>query len=194
MKSILSFKIMTSQNEYNQHYNLIKKIESDDHRIFNDPHEENIGTILWGVDNWKSKRIYAKLGVNKSLCSQTFYSHKNGYKMMLQLYPYGFGFAKGSHISISNHILSGPFDERLEWPFRHSIKLELIDPDTKNPYLSKTLNYKDYPSNEIGTFPHGEWNVGFSLLTFISHEELLDNPSLIEDDKILIKVTVQLNP
>ena len=54
-----------------------------------------------------------------------FYSHKGGYKMSLVVYCNGYLGYKGGYVSIEPRILSGKFDEKLEWPLHCKIEIEI---------------------------------------------------------------------
>ncbi len=57
--------------------------------------------------------------------STPFYTGTFGYKMSLCVYANGTCSGQGSHLSVYVHLMAGEFDERLEWPVREAITVEL---------------------------------------------------------------------
>ena len=58
--------------------------------------------------------------------SPPFYTHKNGYKMRLEVYPNGCGNGKGTHISLFARLLKGENDYNLKWPMIIVLTIQLI--------------------------------------------------------------------
>ena len=53
--------------------------------------------------------------------SPPFYTHYGGYKMCLMVHPNGYKEVRGTHVSIYFHMMSGEFDDHLQWPFPGAI-------------------------------------------------------------------------
>ena len=47
--------------------------------------QDNCGEFLWCIDNWEDKLVRCHKGIYKFICSDHFFSHRNGYKMRLWL-------------------------------------------------------------------------------------------------------------
>ena len=54
----------------------------------------------------------------------SFFSHPGGYKMVLTIQPNGSGERRGTHVSISVHLVPGEFDDQLHWPFNGRITVQ----------------------------------------------------------------------
>ena len=89
--------------------------------------QSNHGEFIWKIENWMEKQTQAQNGIETVIYSDDFLPHKNGYKMRLFLYPYGMGDGKGTHLSLGFYIRKGPFDDMLQWPFKHDVEFSLID-------------------------------------------------------------------
>ena len=72
--------------------------------------------VTFTIDNFYSRKIN-----DEQWFSPPFYTHFGGYKMCLSVYPNGYGEVKGSLMSIYFHMMSGEFDDHLEWPFPGAI-------------------------------------------------------------------------
>ena len=59
--------------------------------------------------------------------SAPFFSHRGGYRMCLRVDANGFGAGKGTHVSMYVHLMEGEFDDRLQWPFRGTVTVELLN-------------------------------------------------------------------
>ena len=57
--------------------------------------------------------------------SEPFYTHIGGYKMCLQVYPNGHWI--GTHVSVYINLMRGENDDKLKWPFRGDIMIQLLD-------------------------------------------------------------------
>ena len=53
--------------------------------------------------------------------SPPFYTHYGGYKMCLMVHPNGYQEVRGTHVSVYIHMMSGEFDDGLQWPFPGAI-------------------------------------------------------------------------
>jgi FtsZ-binding cell division protein ZapB len=73
--------------------------------------------------------------------SPHFYTHPNGYKMCLHVYPNGSGPGKGTHLSVSVHLMRGEFDDQLKWPFRGNITIKLVDQEENKDYVIQTISF-----------------------------------------------------
>ena len=55
--------------------------------------------------------------------SPNFYTHEGGYRMILHVYA---GYSDEDHLAVFIHIVSGPNDDKLVWPFVGSVKIEIL--------------------------------------------------------------------
>ena len=56
--------------------------------------------------------------------SDPFYSHADGYKLIVIIRPNGNGDRKGTHVSLYLRLLPGEFDDHLHWPFSGKITVQ----------------------------------------------------------------------
>ena len=71
--------------------------------------------------------------------SDPFYSHADGYKMMMLIRPNGTGDRKGTHVSLYLHILPGEFDDHLHWPFSGKITVQAYNRTIEQWSLKRVL-------------------------------------------------------
>ena len=59
----------------------------------------------------------------------SIYTHSRGYKMCVQINANGYEQANGTHVSLYTCMLKGEYDDKLSWPFRGEIAVELLSQD-----------------------------------------------------------------
>jgi hypothetical protein len=138
----------------------------------------------WKIENWSQKMLRAKADVTQKVKSSPFYLPQ-GYHMYLGVYP---DYNASSHLGVFLYPEKGDFDGSIQWPFPFSFTLELLDqqPNGKNISRKNSPPYGDeYLVNPaIST-------KGYGWLKLASHETL-ETRCYIQDDAILIKLTVHL--
>ena len=119
--------------------------------------------------------------------STPFYTHAQGYKMCLKVYPGGHSTSIGSDLSLYVCIMKGKHDDFLKWPFRGSIVLQLVDQVQDMDHVKHTVKFSDDGSGEFsGRLTSGEVSGGWGILKFVSLDRLV--PKYLHNDSILIKV------
>jgi len=107
---------------------------------------------------------------NRDWYSEPFYTHPQGYRMCVHIYPNGFGNERGTHVSLFTHIMKGEFDDQLSWPFEGKITVELLNQNAERDHHMHEFTYdKDCKHGHRVTI--GEKNYGLGL-DIISHSEL----------------------
>lgn len=116
--------------------------------------EDNLcGEFVWNIKNLSGKLNTARIGIDREIYSDPFYSHKNGYRMCLRV---EFDRYYGVHIHWC--LMRGPFDDDLEWPFKYDVTICIIDQQTGNVHQSKTITYIDRPNDDCWRKPANERN------------------------------------
>jgi len=165
-------------------------------RVLEKKQEQQIcGKFVWRIDKWKEKLEQARAGINKDIYSDAFYSHRNGYKMCLCVYPNGVRDSEGTHLSVYFCLMRGEFDDILSWPFKHDVTFELINQHTTQAYVEYTVKYEiDEEFTEVYQKPINDTNdEGYGCINFVSLNELSNNLSLIDKDRIIIRCRVEID-
>ena len=147
---------------------------------------QNCGEYVWRIKNWKETLKQASSKTDQEICSDVFFSHKNGYKMYLELIP-----NNKNCISLYVCFTKGEYDNILKWPFRDGVNFELINQQSGLTHTSRTKKYEDCKSHVAWTKPSSErkpTGVGFD--DFIELSELYSNSALTSNDEIMIKATL----
>jgi len=181
---------MATKSELSSAAAALKTLESEITQI---RANQNCGEFLWCIPNWQDKRKRAQDGTETEICSEPFYSHKNGYKMCLTMRPGGFD-GKGTHVFWSFCLMRGEFDNILQWPFPHAVKLELMNQETGLAHDSRICDYKCDPTHDALKKPTRERNEAFYYRSLIPVSELSSNAALRLGDQILIRATPLIEP
>lgn len=147
--------------------------------------------FIWEIDNFSVKRKRAENGNETEIFSDPFYSHRNGYKMCLSALPDGYDHdGKGVYLEVCFHIMRGPFDNILKWPFKYSVTLALIDQQTGLDHCNDTYKYDDLVKDDDWNKPTTEMNGSIGTYKFINLNDMLNTTALSERDQVFIRCTV----
>ena len=118
--------------------------------------------------------------------SQPFYTHPRGYKMFLCVFANG-DQNEGTYISVFLYLMCGEFDNQLEWPFRGSITVQLLDQEGANNHHERLLNFHDAPEKCTHQVTEGKTNGGWGLPDFISIKQL--RPKYLKKDRVSFNIS-----
>ena len=123
----------------------------------------------------------------------SFYTHSYGYQIRIKFYPNGYGDSKGSHVSIYTHIMQGPYDDHLKWPFRGRITVQIVNQAGDHSHVENTITYDDKtPDTSAGRVTDKESGGGRGFPKFLAHTDLEYNATkktqYLKDDIIIVRV------
>lgn len=126
---------------------------------------------------------------NEVFRSSTFYSHLRGYHMLLQVDVGGSASGKGTHLSVYTVWVRGKHDAQLKWPFVGKLTFTLLNQLECNNHYSCAVHITASHNSQLGV------NWGFPR--FIRHSKLaqgpvVDNTQYLKDDKLYIRVSVEV--
>lgn len=115
---------------------------------------------------------------NNKYFSAPFYSHQNGYKMQLRVEANGNASGSGSHVSVFCGLVKGEHDDALEWPFRATVIIELLNWCKDSGHHKYTVHFNDQASADACAKPiEGATKEAWGTNCFIAHDALLkDDP------------------
>ena len=108
--------------------------------------------------------------------SPSFYSHNGGYCMCIRVDANGNGDGENTHVSVFAYLKPGANDDNLQWPFRGSVGISLLDQRSAH-HINKTITFTDSDGDNItgrvvsGTVARD----GRGRHTFIAHTDLQYN-------------------
>ena len=105
--------------------------------------------------------------------SPAFYSHPQGYRFCLEIFPNGMGEAWGSDVSLYVCLMRGPFDDKLQWPFRGVVSVEILNQIRDRDHCQRHVVYSDTTPNTHAARPiRNERSVGNGIGLFLTHSSL----------------------
>ena len=128
--------------------------------------------------------------------SSPFYTHVGGYRMCLRIYASGLGDAKGTHVSIYVHMMSGEFDSHLQWPFKGEIRVQLINQKEGGKHFEHTIVINGASMEKCNCIfskvaVHATGS-GLGYSQFISHADLYkptEGKEYLKNDTLKLRVT-----
>ena len=153
------------------------------------------------VMEFRIKKFSTRKKSNAECASNHFYSHENGYKFVLLVYPNGVGNNKGKSISAFVHIMRGENDDKLKFPFRGEFTLQAVNCRSNQDHAEKIIRINDEtdPKNKYGERvsrfnPLGRSIQGYGFPAFLLHDLLEYNEEkntqyLDDDDSLLLRIT-----
>ena len=112
--------------------------------------------------------------------SYPFYTHSQGYKMVLRVLAKGFEGAQGSHVSVGLCLMQGEFDDYLKWPFRADVTVRLLNQERDEDHYDKKIRFQ-LPGSTARVTTSGPYAPkGEGISTFISHDDLV--PRYLKND------------
>ena len=153
------------------------------------------GVYIWKVENYAAKRREAQNGGNAVLHSRGFYTSPYGYKLCVRLNLNGVDVGTGTHLSLFVHFMRGDYDSLLEWPFRGSISLSIMDqstiPTMPKQHITETLvaNQSLVAFQRPTTYRNLK---GFGYVQFSQLSDLDSHDNIyIREDTVVIKAEVK---
>ncbi len=144
------------------------------------------GSFIWKILDVQRRRHEAKIGKTISLYSAPFYTSRQGYKACLRLYMNGDGCGKNTHLSFFVTIIKGEYDALLQWPFRRTVNLTLLDQDgVKN--ISQA--FQPEPTSSSFQRPRNEMNIASGCPMF-APLSILNNSSYVKEDTMFLKFEI----
>ena len=161
-------------------------------------HYPPVDVLMTNFSDWKKRRDH--------WFSPSFYTHHEGYKMCVKVHAYGQENGRGTHVSLYVHLMSGNHDDKLPWPFRGEVKLQLLNRRKNNNHKEYVVPFDESCEEESCqkvlnglTSKSGiSARVGEGSPQFIKHEDLAYNPDrgteYLHDDSLLIRVSDVTRP
>ena len=153
--------------------------------------------LLSSNEVFKLMQFSQKKEENEDWNSLGFYTSPGGYKMKLNVCPNGDGNGKGTHVSCFICLMSGEYDDTLEWPFQGEVTIELLNQLEDMNHVKGTIHYNESTSEKCKQIVvAGTRSKGWGAPRFIPHSELEYNPitncQYLKDDSLYFRVSVKV--
>ena len=127
-------------------------------------------------------------------CSDTFYSHNNGYRMCLEVDAVGYGDGEDTHLSVGLSLKKGPHDDKLRWPLRGEFEIALLNQISDSEHYGENIYYcgDDNSGNRITELNCDDNDGAWGFAQFISNDDLrkvTPTCQYLKNDCLFFKVT-----
>lgn len=122
--------------------------------------------------------------------SKPFYTHFGGYKMHLRVDGYGCGKELGRHLCVAVVLMKGAFDDRLDFPFRGEITVQLFKQKTQSDCFQSRFEFtsSDVPSKVGSKVSHNEHEDCYAIDNGLENERFVPLEEVKNCDHLLFKV------
>ncbi len=159
-------------------------------------HCSNIKDQLGAISILKMPSFKEKKDNNIMFCSDPFYTNPRGYKMFIFIDVNGYGKFKGTHVSVGVILMRGEYDDQLEFPFKGTIKFELLNQLEDKNHHCKSCTHdgtQDYSKRVIDGERSNKAN---GAPAFICHGYLgynaTKNCQYLQDDCLVFRISVDV--
>ena len=122
--------------------------------------------------------------------SRPFYSSPRGYKMCLVVHTNGHKDGTNTHLSVYIRLMSGDFDNQVDWPFQGSVFVNLIDQrDDADHWVEKIEFDGEIISGTTPPIRKGNRDTEWGMERFIRQDMLCPNYYDLETDSLHFEVT-----
>ncbi len=113
---------------------------------------------------------------NRDWYSDSFYTHLHGYRMRLRVDANGAGKHAGTHVSVYVYVMRGDFDDKLQWPLRTTLQIEVLRPsgvgEQHRMIFSFNENTPAEAAQQITSWGSGEASQGWGIPAYLAHKRL----------------------
>ena len=137
-------------------------------------------------------KVSTKLNKDKYVYTNAFYTHSDGYKMRLLVYPNGVGDCSGTHLSVYLCLMNGPHDYQLTWPLKGRFHLQLVNQISDAYHHNYMVKY-DYitPGMSANRVVHNSISTGWGQINFISLQDfykVTPTSQYVKDDYAFFRI------
>ena len=111
--------------------------------------------------------------------SAPFYTHPQGYKMVLRVDANGLGEGRGTHITLAVCLREGEFDQVLKWPFRGTITVQILSQEAQEN-LEHCISILTQSREDVV--------MGIGKAKFVSHSDLV-SMHYLKNDCLVFRVS-----
>lgn len=102
-----------------------------------------------------------------------FYTHCLGYRMCIGVDAGGHSVGEGSHVSLLVYLLPGEHDDSLNWPFRGTVKITLLNERRDSNHFESAVEFdEDTPLVNSAQVTESDRSTGWGNAMFIAHSKL----------------------
>ena len=105
-------------------------------------------------------------------CTPIMSTHKSGYSIRLEVYANGLGLGLRNHISVCARLAKGKYDQKLKWPFRATVVVEVLNWKEDMNHHVHPICFDESVGDACSRVASGEFGTGWGVETFMAHSLL----------------------
>ena len=145
----------------------------------------NIVPVRFVMTDFIAKRKAGEIWV-----SPPFYSRPRGHKMCLKVYTNGRNDGENTHLSVYIQIMRGEFDDELDWPFKGTLYIGVLDHgDYPETWTEKVRFDGDFLPGTNPQVRKGERNTELGLDKYLSVDNLRGCFYDLDNDSVFFEIT-----
>ena len=133
---------------------------------------------------------------NCEFLNDPFYTHPGGYKMVISIDANGYGDNKGTHVSVFAYLMRGEYDDQLEFPFKGTIKFELLNQLEDKNHHCRSYTHDGRLATSKRVINRERSRRASGVPAFIPHENLGHNATkncqYLQDDHLVFRISVDV--
>ena len=135
-----------------------------------------LSLVSYGVlPVYRTVKEFNQLKANDhSIHTDPFYTAQGGYKMIMRVYPNGYGSCRGTHLSVYIKLLKGENDHTLSFPINGIFRIKLLNWRQNRGHVEKILQFDETIPERCRLQVTSEEKAveGYCLARYLSHDEL----------------------
>ena len=141
----------------------------------------------------KVSEFNKKVDNDISWYTDSFYTHNEGYKMCVRVYPAGYDIGKGTHLSMFLYVMRGIHDDTLTWPLRGTFDIKLLNQISDSEHLSVTVTFDDEHGSRVtvGNIADTGWGQRYQLISNEDLHKTTPTCQFLKDDCVYFEIDFQ---
>ena len=132
----------------------------------------------------------------REFLSDPFYTHPEGYKLTICVDANGNNKYNGTHVSVWVYLMKGEYDGQLEFPFKGTITIELLNQLDDNNHHSKSFTHDGTLDTSERVMYSDKSSTAQGIPDFIPYKDLsynvIKNCQYLKDDCLVFRVSVNV--
>ncbi len=133
---------------------------------------------------------------NIEFFSNPFYTHPKGYKMVINIDANGYDEYEGTDVSVWAYLMRGECDDQLEFPFKGTIKFELLNQLEDKNHHCRSYTYDGTEDCSKRVIDGESSDTAQGVQDFIPHGDLGHNATrncqYLQDDRLVFRISVDV--
>ena len=141
----------------------------------------------------KVSEFNKKVDNDISWYTDSFYTHNEGYKMCVRVYPAGCDIGKATHLSMFLYVMRGIHDDELTWPLKGMFDIKLLNQISDSEHLFVTITFDNSTKRNgcriiIGDRAACGWGQRYQLISNEDLHKTTPTCQFLKDDCVYFEI------